>query len=329
VTASVAFRAPNWLGDAVMATVVPPAIKRARPSCRLTVFAREGLDEVFAAHPDVDDVVSIPAGGDMDAYRGGTYDAVLLGPTSFGAAWRALRGRAGRRFGFATSGRGWLLGGRLPRSDYRRDRHQVENYRALAGLVGEPSAADEPWVGVTDAWRDDARSRWPADGERRVALQPGATYGPAKRWSPERFAALARDLLAAGHSVLVLGGPGDADEVRRVREGAPGTHGLTDPVGVGTLAALLERADLLVTNDTGPMHLAAAVGTKTLAIFGSTSPTWTRPWGEGHVVVDHPVPCAPCYQRTCGIGYKCLEGIAVDRVVATAREMLQQSEVRS
>ena len=95
------------------------------------------------------------------------------------------------------------------------------------------------------------------------------------------------------------------------------------------LAECFRRIDLLVTNDTGPMHLAAAVGTRTIAIFGSTSPTWTRPWGEGHVVVDHPVPCAPCFQRTCRIGTLCLNGVEAERVSSEARALLAGSEVRA
>jgi heptosyltransferase-2 len=325
---NIAFRAPTWLGDAVLATVVPPAIRRAHSRCRLAVLVRAGLEDVYAGSPHVDEVVTIGAQR-AEAYRRGGWDAVVLGPTSFGAAWRALRGGARRRLGFATSARGFLLTDRLPGAEYRRDRHQVENYRALAGLLGEPSAADVPQVNIAEPWREEARSLWPATGGRRVALQPGATYGPAKRWAPDRFAAVARAMLADGHSVLVLGGAGDADDVRAVRDAAPGALALASPVRVGTLAALLESADLLVTNDTGPMHLAAAVGTRTVAIFGSTSPTWTRPWGEGHVVVDHPVPCAPCFQRTCRIGYLCLNGVEAERVAAGARALLAGAEVRT
>jgi len=329
VSGTLAFRAPNWLGDAVLATVVPPAIRRGQPGCRLAVLAPEGLEDVFRNRDDVDEVVSVAPGQDVGAYRSVAPDAVLIGPTSFGAAWRALRGGVRRRAGFATSRRGPLLTERLPGSGYRRDRHQVENYRALAGLLGEPSPADAPRVEPSAAARAEARSLWPPGGAARVALQPGATYGPAKRWAPERFARVALRLLADGASVLVLGGAGDADAVRAVRTVAPEVLGLRAPVGVGTLAALLESADLLVTNDTGPMHLAAAVGTRTLAIFGSTSPTWTRPWGAGHVVVDHPVPCAPCFRRTCRIGYGCLTGIAPERVADEARAILRRAEVRA
>ena len=120
----------------------------------------------------------------------------------------------------------------------------------------------------------------------------------------------------------MLGGPGDADVVAAVREGAAGMRDLCGRTRVGVLGALLRSADLLVTNDTGPMHLAAAVGTRVVAIFGSTSPTWTGPCGGGHRVLTEPVPCAPCFQRTCEIDYVCLDRIDVDRVEREVEQLL-------
>lgn len=310
---SILFRSPNWLGDAVMATIVPRALRRTFD--RVGVLCPSGLRDVWSATPDVDEVVSFGSGGEVDAYRSAGYDRVLLGPLSFGSAWRAWRGRTRHRHGFGGSGREWLLASRLPASEYRRDRHQVENYRALAALVGEPAAEDAPAVRPFDEWREEAARLWPDDGRWRVALQPGAQYGPAKRWPADRFARAAGRLCDAGASVAVVGGPSDrgvADEVLAAEERGLDLVGRTS---VGSLAAVLEGADVLITNDTGPMHLAAAVGTPTVALFGSTNPTWTRPYGHGHRVLSHPVDCQPCYQRTCRIGYRCLTGIDLEAVV--------------
>lgn len=316
-----AFRSPNWLGDAVMATVVPTALRRAHPRAEIHVLAPDHVADVFVGHPGVDRVVPLPTGGEVDAYRAGGYDRVLLAPTSFGSAWRAFRGCPGRVLGFASSGRRLLLAGARPGGSYRRDRHQVENYRELASLAGTPDGGDEPVVIPADAWRDEARALWPGREGPRIVLQPGATYGPAKRWSAARYAALARELAAGGATVAVVGGAGDAEAVRAVCAGAP----VLDRSGrttVGVLAAFLEAADVVVTNDTGPMHLAAAVGVRTVALFGSTSPVWTAPRGAGHRVVQHPVPCAPCFRRDCRIGYLCLEGIEVARVRDEVRAVL-------
>jgi heptosyltransferase-2 len=324
VSRSVVFRAPNWLGDAVLATVVPPALKRRDASARVTVLAPRGLGDVYRAAAHVDEAVEFDRRQEVDAYRRGRYDLALLGPTSFGTAWRAWRARIPVRAGFATSRRGILLNRTLPGREYRRDRHQAENYRALARLVGEPSQRDDsPRVALLTEWERAAAELWPPAGRLRVALQPGATYGPAKRWPAHLFAELGSRLVASGRDVAVLGGPGDADVTAAVRESAVGVRDLGGRTRVGVLAAVLSSADVLVTNDTGPMHLAAAVGTRVVAIFGSTSPTWTGPYGDGHRVVAHPVPCAPCFQRTCEIGYVCLDRIEVDQVEREVQELLR------
>jgi heptosyltransferase-2 len=324
----IAFRAPNWLGDCVLATVVPPSLKRARPEARLTVLVPLGLGEVFSRSPHVDSVIELDRSREVDAYRRGRYDFVLLAPNSWGAAWRARRGGVHEVYGFATSGRGFLLRKSLPKATYRRDRHQVENYRALASLAGElERECDTPRVFVDPLRRKEARDLWPDAGGPRVALQPGAAYGPAKRWPAERYAELAGSLAREGCSIALLGGPDDEGTVAQVRKEAPVEFvDLCGRTPVGLLAAILEEADLVVTNDTGPMHLAAAVGTRTLALFGSTSPTWTGPFGEGHHVLRHPVPCAPCFRRTCRIGYLCFAGIRVDSVAEEVLRML--GEVR-
>jgi heptosyltransferase-2 len=261
----------------------------------------------------------------VDAYRHAGYDRVLLGPVSFGSAWRAFRGRVRSRYGFAGAGRAALLARRLPAREYRRDRHQVENYRMLAGLAGETRAADSPRIEPREEWREEAARLWPRAAGRRVALQPGATYGPAKRWAAERFAAVAQRLARDGAEVAIIGGPADRNETETVGAAAPEARNLGGRTTIGGLAALLESADLLVTNDTGPMHLAAAVGTPALAIFGSTSPVWTRPWGDRHRVVTHAVPCQPCFRRDCQIGYGCLTGVEAERVAAEAQAMLEEA----
>ncbi|MEZ5065202.1 MAG: lipopolysaccharide heptosyltransferase II [bacterium] len=310
----VLFRSPNWLGDAVMATAVPPALRRRHET--VGILTPAAIADVWRAAPDVDEVVTFSPGGEVDAYRSAGYDRVLLGPVSFGSAWRALRGGVRERFGFGGECRDWLLSRRLPARAYSRDRHQVENYRELAGLAGRPEDADAPRLVPLADWRQDVPAIWPDARRPRVALQPGATYGPAKRWPADRFAAVGRALHERGLDVAVLGGPGDRAEVEAVLASAPDALDLGGRTTVGQLAAVLESADLLVTNDTGPMHLAAAVGTPVLAVFGSTSPRWTRPFGEGHRVITHPVPCQPCFRRDCRIGYGCLRGVETERVVA-------------
>ncbi len=326
MSGSILFRSPNWLGDAVMATVVPPALKRITSEERVGVLVPAGIGDVFRGHPAVDEVLEFAPGGEVDAYRRGGYDRVLLAPVSFGSVWRAMRGGVRERYGFGGSGRDLLLRRRLPGHEYRRDRHQVENYRALAGLAGTPRPADEPDVRVTLEATRAARELWGDSTGRRVAVQPGATYGPAKRWPASRFAALARTLSGRDCTVAVLGGPGDRESTEAVcAEAGSSVRDLSGRTTVETLAAVLREASILVTNDTGPMHLAAAVGTPVLAMFGSTDPDWTGPRGDGHRVMRVPVECSPCFRRDCRIGLTCFTEIGIDAAVAEARAMLEET----
>jgi heptosyltransferase-2 len=211
-----------------------------------------------------------------------------------------------------------LLRRSLAGGEYRRGRHQVENYRA-------PRPGDAPAVTLVPVCKSEALLRWPARRARRAVLQPGAAYGAAKRWPADRFGATAAALLADGHDVAVVGGAADRAAVAGVRAVAPGVVDLSAQMRVGVLAAALESADLLITNDTGPMHLAAAVGTRCLAVFGSTSPEWTRPFGPEHEVVRRPVACAPCFRRSCPIGTPCLTAIDAASVLVRARAMLAEA----
>lgn len=322
----IAFRAPNWLGDAVMSTVVVPALERAHPAATIEVLAPRGLGDVFARHPHVDGVVEFDRAGEVDALRRGGYDRVLVAPASFGAAWRAWRSGIPHRSGVAGFGRGALLTKRMASGEWSRSRHQVENDRALAALEGLALPDDAPFVALDESWVREARALWAIGEGPRVALVPGATYGPAKRWFPERYASLAAALLDRGVRVALVGGERDRDVIDRVREKSPAAVlDLAGQTRVGVLGALLGSASLVVSNDTGPMHLAAAVGTPVLALFGSTSPVWTRPFGEGHRVLEGRVPCAPCFQRTCPIGLLCFERIEAVDVLRAALEMLERN----
>jgi heptosyltransferase-2 len=168
-----------------------------------------------------------------------------------------------------------------------------------------------------------------------VVLAPGATFGPAKRWPAERFAALGRELQARDRCRIVLvGGPGDREvgrEVARALETPPLVPPPIDLVGetdLATLGAVLAGARLVVANDSGPMHLARAVGAPTVGIFGSTAPKWTAPRGGEVVTADERPGCAPCYRRTCSIAVQCLVRIPVGAVRAAADRALAESRAR-
>jgi heptosyltransferase-2 len=202
--------------------------------------------------------------------------------------------------------------------------HQAREYLDLVDPALEldryPPRLDVPvvWVeGLTARLCREVPGRF-------VAIAPGAVYGPAKAWPAERYAELARALRdSTGLPVLVFGTAAEHELGERVRAGADGVLNWCGATDLPALVAVLSRAALLVSNDSGAMHVAAALGRPQVAIFGSTSPTWTRPLNPKSAVIHEPPPCAPCFSRTCRLGRAdCLAGITVERVLRSALGLL-------
>ena len=321
-------RIPNWLGDALLARPLLHAMRRAHPRAELRVVGPPSLLETLSADPVADAWEPWPArraeraalAARIAAWRPET---ALVLPPSFSSAWFAWRCGARTRIGYAHEGRSLLLTHAL-RRPARGERHLSDEYLELGRAAGAvPGAA--PVLAVRPASRDAARSVLRARGiaDAPVAiLGPGAIYGPAKRWSAERFAALATALAREGFRVVVCGARSDAavcaDVVARAGNGALSLAGETS---LELQAGLCALAALAVCNDSGLAHLAAAVGAPTVAIFGSTSSAWTAPLGMRVRVVQRAPVCSPCFQRTCAIGYRCLEAISVAEVTRACREV--------
>lgn len=224
--------------------------------------------------------------------------------------------------------RGILLTRRVVPTWPLRSRHLAEEFALLARAAGAPSPRATPRIAIPAelAARGEARLAALGISEQAplVAACPGAAYGPAKRWLAARFADLLSRVAREGAATVLLGGESDraiASLVRSSSSLAP--HDLCGETDVGLLAALLARARVALVNDSGPMHLAAAVGTPVVALFGSTNPDWTHPQGDGHALLRYPVPCAPCYRRRCPIGRACMDGIAVDAAYAAVSTRLR------
>jgi heptosyltransferase-2 len=155
-----------------------------------------------------------------------------------------------------------------------------------------------------------------------VALAPGAAYGGAKRWPPERFASLALELAADGVPTVMIGSGGDRDTAAEVKQAAPQVIDLVGRTDLSQLAGVLALARTLVSNDSGAMHLAAAVGTPVTAVFGPTDERATRPLGERHAILTANVWCRPCMLRECPLDHRCMRDIDTTQVVAAARRVL-------
>jgi heptosyltransferase-2 len=325
--------APNWLGDAVMALPAIADVRRALPSAALAVAARPSVAPLFALVPGVETVITLERGRwrlRPGPLQDGRFQTALLFPNSLQAALLARQAGIASRWGYRTDCRGALLTRAV---EPPSGAHQVDYYRALVSELGFPNGDAEPRLAVPADAKATAtlllQSRgW--DGRRHVAaIAPGAAYGGAKRWPPSSFAALAAACAGDGVDVVMVGSGADretANEVMRAfeRSGRRSGSGATllDVVGatdLATLTGLLALSRSLVTNDSGAMHLAAAVGTPVTAVFGPTNERGTGLRGGGHSIVTGEAWCRPCMLRECPIDHRCMRSIEVAPVLEAAR----------
>ena len=323
----VVVRAPNWLGDLMMATGAVRALLDRRPDAAVDLIVRPAHAVLPLPHRGrvipFDDGLTSPGAFGVALGRAG-YDSFYVLPPSFSSAWMAYRSRAPERVGYRGQLRGRLL---HPAVTHRAPARSVHQAREYLDLVDPSLGLDRypPRLDVPAAWGAAQLARICRDlPERFVAISPGAVYGPAKAWPAGRYAELARGLRdRTGLPVLVLGTAGEHELGEQVRAGGEGIVNWCGTTDLPGLAAVLARAALLVSNDSGAMHVMAALGRPQVALFGSTSPVWTGPVNPKAVVISEPPPCAPCFARTCRFGHtNCLEKLTVSRVLEAALALL-------
>ena len=320
----IAIRAPNWLGDAVMALPAMEAVRRAMPDAFLAVAAIPSVAPVFeedtSARPD--SVVTVShRRAEARELRAGGFDAILLLPNSFRTALTARRAGIPERWGFAVNMRTPLLTKRV--SVPRTTVHQSAYYLELVRGLGMAAEARPPRVAVKPQTAGRATSLLESYGAAGAAspivgFAPGAAYGHAKRWPPSRVTELiVRLSRERGAACVLLGAPSDRDAGREIESSLPSdvrAINLIGRTGLREFAGVLARCRAFVSNDSGGMHLAAAMGVPVTAIFGPTDERVTAPLGE-HDVLIHQVFCRPCMLRDCPIDHRCMKGISVDTVV--------------
>lgn len=332
-------RLPNWLGDALLARPLLHALRAGAPGAELIGIAPAPLLGLVAWDGTLDVAHAWERDGRARAalvhtLRATPPDAALVLPPSFSSAWFAWRTGARTRVGYASEGRSPLLTHALARAA-RGDHHLSDEYLELgrplgadvgpdAGVRAVPVPRLVPPPEAVAAAAETLVRLGLAPGARYAVLGPGAIYGPAKRWPAERYAGLARAIVERGMRVLVCGTRAEsgvcAEVAARAGEGA---HDLAGATGLEALAGIVAGARVAVCNDSGLAHLCAAVGTPTVAIFGSTSSAWTAPRGERVTIVQQPPVCSPCFARTCRIGYGCLTAIGVERVARACDAALE------
>jgi heptosyltransferase-2 len=325
-------RAPNWLGDAVMALPALASVRASLPDARITIAARAGIAPIFRERTiaGADDVMVVPERDREPAsLREGRFDAILLLPNSFRSAWTARRAGVPDRWGYRHALRGMLLTHSVPRPGGHL--HQAEYYLRLVRALGFPEAppGGGPAVTVRPDTAQRAAALLEAAGVPRqgtiVGFAPGAAYGHAKRWPPTRVAdVIARLSRERGVICVLVGAAGDRPAAREIESSLPAgvpAIDLTGRTDLRTLAGVLARCAAFVSNDSGAMHLAAAVGVPVTAIFGPTDERATAPLGEHDILIHH-VFCRPCMLRECPIDHRCMKGITPEAVYqAVARRL--------
>jgi heptosyltransferase-2 len=324
-------RMPNWIGDAVMATPALAAIREAFPQAQVTVVANPPVAELFVFHPNCDRVTRLDKRGAHAGARGfwqfcrslrrDRFTLAILLQNAFEAAAMAVLAGIPRRAGYRTDGRGLLLTDGVSAVDKKHGLHHVDYYLQMLGALGIGGGEGRLHLALTPA--EKAAAEWQLGEGQWVAINPGASYGAAKRWIPERFATVA-DALAEdfGVRIVLTGGPGEMEigrDIERAMKVAP--LNLIGGTSVRELMAILDRCRLIVTNDSGPMHIAAAFGVPIVAVFGPTDHTTTSPRADNCRIVRVPVDCAPCMLRECPIDHRCMTGISAEAVLAAAREL--------
>ena len=320
VPVKIAVRLPNWLGDTVMAVPAIRALRETFPDAPVllagpwvALLAGQGLADALVAYPRSWTARLRAA----DAVRGFASDTVVLFPNSFESAAAAMYWRAGRRVGYAGDGRRWLLTDAPPLPEPRL--HQVDEYLRLVGVLGARASTREPRLTPPEPY-GDARQRvrdlllhsGAPEGKPTVGVHLGAAYGPAKVWVRERVVEFCRLGPSLGVIPVLLGAPSDEPAAAAVAR-ETGTVSLVGRDSPDLLASVLAEMAVLVCGDTGVAHLAAAIGTPVVTLFGPTDPTLSAPLGRV-AVVRHAVPCAPCFYRACPIDHPCMRGISAAEV---------------
>jgi lipopolysaccharide heptosyltransferase II len=289
------------------------AFKQGRPDAHVTVAAPARIASMWKLVSEVDEIISLPSSSiiaDVGAIRrAGSFDVAILFPNSLRSALEAWLSGVPRRVGYRGHHRSWLLKQIVrQRTNVGRIEHQAEKFMRIVRDAGSDVTALELGVTMPRGDRNGALTK--------IALVPGAEYGPAKRWLPEHFAAAATAVSSQRRVQWILFGTmGDAGVGEVIATAL--AENCVNRIGRTSLDELIEElraCQLLLTNDTGTMHLAALLGVPTVSIFGSTEPRMTAPLGAGHTILRHHVECSPCFLRECPIDFRCMKSVTVEEV---------------
>jgi heptosyltransferase-2 len=364
-------RGTNWLGDAVMTTPALLRLREKFPDAHIALLAPEKLRDLWLHHPAVNETITFSAGENVFAVAGklraGKFDLALVLPNSPRSALEVFLAGIPKRVGYARPWRNLFLtqavapradavkmrkrseseirqlvaadGSQRPNSNSRvlpnaaTNAHQIHEYLHLAAALSANPEPLAPQLSVAPDEIEATREKFGLENIDRpiIGLNPGAEYGPAKRWPVKRFIAAANEIQQRTNCAwLLFGGKGDVEIANQIATQLPSANShllnLAGKTSLRELMSLLKICRVLLTNDTGPMHVAAALGTPVVVPFGSTSPELTGPGLPGDAqnhLLKSDAPCSPCFLRECPIDFRCMNGIGVDQVVKAVVESIE------
>lgn len=325
-------RTANWVGDAVMTLPAMMAIRETYPQAQIVVVANPLVAQLLENHPACDEIIVFNKRTEhagilgmlkfASALRRQKFDCAILFQYAFEAALMSFLAGIPRRVGFTTDGRRFLLTHPVPFGEGEKTSHQTDAFLRIVNYYDIGAGSKVQALALLENERQWAKEQLP-EGPVAV-INPGAAYGAAKRWYPERFAEVA-DLLAKeyGMTAVLTGGPGEVEIGEDIASAmqAPVLN-LIGKTSVRQMMSLIDAASLMITNDSGPMHVAAAFKVPIVAIFGPTNHTTTSPFTDDYRIVRNNVECSPCMLRECPIDHRCMDRVTVDDVMKAVRSFL-------
>jgi heptosyltransferase II len=331
-------RGTNWIGDAIMTLPAVASVRAAYPQAHLAILAKPPMADIYELFSAADKIIPYenkfdnPLGVFRLAYelRHQKFDAAILLQNAIEAAIIAVAAGIKVRAGYNSDGRGFLLTHAIRRTNEIFKVHQIDYYLEMVKALGcanvDRAMHLETYIPPATA-REVLRQYIPQNDKPMIGIAPGATYGPAKRWLPDKFAAAADRLgVDLNAQVILFGGKTDWDTTEQVRKLA--STNMINLAGKTTLQEaiyIISQCRLFISNDSGLMHVAGALNIPTVAIFGSTNPVTTSPPGEKTMLVRKAVSCSPCLKQTCPTDFRCMNLITVEDVVTAARNLLKKS----
>ncbi|MFY7843257.1 MAG: lipopolysaccharide heptosyltransferase II [Rhabdochlamydiaceae bacterium] len=331
---------PNWIGDLVMATPLISDVKKLYPQALLTVLVKRDLADLLNHHPDIDHVITFEKRHKLSSLlqtrkvvkhlKNKEYDLAILTTNSFSSAFWFWSSGIKNIIGYVGKNRSWLLSHKIPHLKNPSDAiHMVDKYKHLLSSLQQEPSQTVPKLFLKEDEKTGLKLFFQKENipleNGYICINPGAAYGSAKCWPKERFNFLTQKLITETDKEILYIGPSSFQNlIHDICLDLPTKrlHNLAGKTDIRLMMTIIQESSLLITNDSGPLHVADALEVPTVAIFGSTNDLATGPYQKKGICLNKRVFCSPCYKRTCPLDFRCMLEISVDEVYAAVHKTL-------